>query len=179
MGYQMVGVDLDAGALEIAKNHSNGLVTYLEKDMREIEDIPEKFDAILSMWQSFGYFDTVTNRDVLRQISEKLRPGGRFILDIYHRAYWALHEGTREFEKKGVRVAIENQLTGDRLRSTLRYGNRLDMDVFEWEVFTRDEIQELAQEFDLALILSCTECDEGKPVSADKPMMQLLFEKRV
>lgn len=161
IGYQMVGVDLDGAALAIAESKSNGLVTYIEKDMREIAKLPGQFDAILSMWQSFGYFDEVTNRDILRQISGKLRPGGRFILDIYNRVYWAAHGGKREFEKKGVRVTVENQLTGSRLRSSLSYGRGLGGDVFEWETFTLDEIKTLAWGCGLAMILSCTECDGG------------------
>ena len=120
-GYEMVGVDLDAEALAIAAESLAGMVTYLEKDMRALESIPGQFDAILSLWQSFGYFDENTNQDVLRQISAKLSGKGRFILDIYNRDYWLQNQGTRQLERKRIAIQIENEMIGDRLRSSLGF----------------------------------------------------------
>lgn len=176
-GYEMVGVDLDAEALTIAALNSRGGTVYLEKDMRALYEVPGHFDAVLSLWQSFGYFDEATNRDILRQIGEKLVPGGRLILDIYHRAYWAENQGEREIERKGVKIRVENRLTGNRLRSSLTYDAGVGADIFEWQVYSPEEIRTLAQDYGMALVLSCTECDEGKAVTSQKPMMQFVFEK--
>ncbi|HKJ27782.1 MAG TPA: class I SAM-dependent methyltransferase [Anaerolineales bacterium] len=176
--YKMMGVDLDAEALSIAAHHSKGVVQYLELDMRHVHEVPGMFDAVILIWQSFGYFNEAGNRDIIRQISEKLRPGGRFILDIYNKAYWLNNQGEREFSRKEVKVHSEVTIIDGRLRSVLSYGGGLGMDVFEWQLYSLDEIQELAKAFGLELLLSCTECDEGKPVSAEKPMMQIVFEKK-
>src|SRR5215208_5510811 len=83
--YEVIGIDNNATALDQARKNSNGSVTYVEKDMRNFSDIDGKFDAVLNLWQSFGYFDEKTNQNILHQIAEKLNPKGRFILDIYHR----------------------------------------------------------------------------------------------
>lgn len=176
-GYEMVGVDLDAEALAIAARNSRGGTVYLEKDMRALYEVPGQFDAVLSLWQSFGYFDEATNRDILRQIGEKLVPGGRLILELYHRAYWVKNQGVRELERKRVKIRAENRLTGNRLRSSLIYGAELGADIFEWQLYSPEEIQALAQDYGLEMVLSCTECDEGKAVTPQKPMMQFVFEK--
>jgi SAM-dependent methyltransferase len=71
-------------------------------DMRDLGAIGETFDGILNLWHSFGYFDDATNQDILRQIHAKLRPGGRFILDIYNRESLERFPARRQFEKEGV-----------------------------------------------------------------------------
>ncbi len=177
-GYEMVGIDLDAEALSIARRESVGTITYLQQDMRELERIAGRFDAILSLWQSFGYFDETTNRSVLRQVSEKLPPGGRFILDIYNREYWLRNQGVRQIERKGVKIRAENRMMGNRLRSSLEYDGGLGFDTFEWQLYTLDEIIAVGREFGLFVLLTCTEFDEAKPVAPDKPMMQIVFEKQ-
>lgn len=177
-GYEMVGIDLDAEALSIARREAGGAVTYLQQDMREIERIPGQFDAVLSLWQSFGYFDETTNRSILQKISKKLFSGGRFILDIYNRAYWLRNQGVRWIERKGVKIRVENKMIGNRLRSSLEYDDGLGSDTFEWQLYTLDEIIADGREFGLFVLLTCTEFNEEKPVAPDKPMMEIIFEKK-
>jgi hypothetical protein len=50
--------------------------------------------------------------------------------------------------------------------------------VFEWQLYTLEEISALGAAFELQVILACTECDETKPVTPEKPMIQIVFEKR-
>jgi SAM-dependent methyltransferase len=178
-GYEVVGIDRDVVALAnaLAKARSSTAVnaTYLHQDMRRLEEVPGQFDAVLSLWQSFGYFDEATNRDVLRQMSEKLRPNGRLILDIYNRTYFERNQGTRQLERNGVLITAANSMKGNRLRATLDYGD--GGDTFEWQLFTPDEICELAAEFVLEVVLMCTEFDEKKPVTPEKPRMIFVFRK--
>lgn len=174
-GYEMVGIDLDTTALSIAAKGSASAL--LQLDMRDLRTVAGHFDAILSLWQSFGYFDEKTNRDVLYQVADKLDSGGRLILDIYNRLFWELNQGERQIERKGISIHIEDRLLGNRLRSSVRYGDGLGADTFEWQLFTLDEIVTLCASLGLELLLSCTECDERKRVSAEKQMMQLVFQK--
>lgn len=175
-GYEVVGIDLDERALERARQKTAGNATFLHKDMRRLGEVPGQFDAVLSMWQSFGYFDESTNRDVLRQMSEKLRPDGRLILDIYHRDYFERNQGMRQLSRAGVMVTATNLMSGNRLTAELDYGD--GGDVFEWQLFTPAEICELAAQCGLELMLMCTEWDEKKPVTPDKPRMNLVFNRQ-
>lgn len=69
--------------------------------MRRLDDLPSNFDGVICMWASFGYFDARTNEDVLRGFAERLRLGGRLVLDVYHREFLEAHQGERGL--RGVR----------------------------------------------------------------------------
>lgn len=175
-GYQMVGIDRDHAALEKARRQATGSAVYRQMDMRQLETLPGSFDAILSLWQSFGYFNEATNRDILRQISEKLKPNGRFILDIYHRGYFEQHQGTSQVERRGVAATITNTMRGNRLTAELSYSNG-GGDIFEWQLFTPEEIGALGEQFGLRCILRCAWFDEERPASAEQARIQFVLEK--
>jgi SAM-dependent methyltransferase len=176
-GYQMVGIDRDQAALEKARRQATGSVVYRQMDMRQLETLPGSFNAILSLWQSFGYFDEVTNRDILRQMSEKLKPKGRLILDLYHRGYFEQHQGTSQVERRGVVATITNTMRGNRLTAELTYSHG-GGDTFEWQLFTPEEICRLAGEFGLQCLFTYAWFDENRPATAEEARMQLVLEKR-
>ena len=177
--YEVIGIDNNVAALEQARKSSNGNVMYVEKDMRNFSEIPSKFDAILNLWQSFGYFDENTNQDILRQIAEKLNSRGRFILDIYHRDFFNKNQGERQFEKDGISI-IENKLmSGNRLTVTLVYDALNKTDIFDWQLYTPEEIIELLKIFGLKCVLACTGFDEKQTPSESSPRVQYVFEKMV
>ena len=175
-GYQMVGIDRDPAALEKARRQASGSVVYQQMDMRQLETLPGSFDAILSLWQSFGYFDEATNRDILRQMSAKLNPNGRLILDLYHRGYFEQHQGTSQVERRGVVAAITNTMHGNRLTAELTY-NHGGGDAFEWQLFTPEEIGKLGEHFGLRCVVHCAWFDETRPATAEEARMQLVLEK--
>jgi SAM-dependent methyltransferase len=176
-GYEVVGVDRDAAALAVARANASGSVTYLQGDMRELAGVPGRFDGILCLWQSFGYFDPATNWDVLCQAAQKLAPGGRLILDIYNRPFWEAHQGTRRFERKGTTVRATQRMQGDRLTVHLAYGDDLGGDRFEWQLFTPEEIGHLARAGGLRPVLACAGFEERKPVTSDEHAMQVVLER--
>lgn len=127
-GYEAVGIDRSATALETARRESDADITYHEQDMQEFT---LSVDAVVCLWQSFGYFGSETNRDVLRHINANLTPAGRFVLDIYNRAFFEEHLGTREFTRAGVIVTERRSMADDRLTVRLSYDDRETIDVFE------------------------------------------------
>jgi 2-polyprenyl-3-methyl-5-hydroxy-6-metoxy-1,4-benzoquinol methylase len=70
------------------------------------------------------------------------------------------------------------EVDGNRLTAQVDYDDGSESDTFEWQLFMPEEICRLAAEFDLQLLLMCTEWDEQKPVSPEKPRMNLIFERR-
>ncbi|MEZ4645148.1 MAG: class I SAM-dependent methyltransferase [Chloroflexota bacterium] len=94
-GYTMTGIDINPLALAKAQTDAPTNVTYRQQDMRHLAQLPGDFDAIICLWQSFGYFDAQTNAQILQQISDKLRRNGRFILDIYNREHFSWQTRTR------------------------------------------------------------------------------------
>jgi SAM-dependent methyltransferase len=179
-GYRVTGVDANAAALEVARSVSGDTgetIVYLQHDMRRLAELPGSFDAVICLWQSFGNFDAATNADILRQISQKLRHGGRLVLDIYHPGFFERNQGTRRFERDGRVISETKRMDGDRLTVTLDYGPDVPVDSYAWQLFSPDAIAELARQYDFELLLACAGFDEATPASADLPRMQLVFER--
>lgn len=45
----------------------------------------KQFDAVLSLYSSFGYYDDGTNRDTLARMANALAPGGQLFLEVQNR----------------------------------------------------------------------------------------------
>jgi SAM-dependent methyltransferase len=175
-GYSVTGIDLNESALEKARARVEDGATVLKWDMRHLSDLPGPFDGVVNLWQSFGYFDDRTNADVLRQIGAILNPGGRLVLDIYHRGFWEEHQGIREFQRNGVEIREEKVMHGNRLLVELTYGGRVS-EHFEWQLFTPQEISRLARGCGLTPLLACTNFDPEQAATEDSPRMQMVFER--
>ena len=176
-GYELVGIDIDEPALSIARQSAPQSVHYLHHDMRQLAEVDGVFDGVILMWQSFGFFDGATNESIVAQVSEKLRDGGRFILDIYNRSFWEANQGEKRFERNGRSITAVNKMAGNRLICELDYGEGDVGDRFDWQLYTLDEIITLAAKHDLRYLLSGVESDENKAVTSQSQQMQIVFEK--
>lgn len=88
-GYSMSGLDISSGFLQIARQEAenkNLKISYYLNDMRNLEFI-EEYEAVISIFTSFGYFHDDENFKVLRGISQSLKKGGKFLLDMFNREY--------------------------------------------------------------------------------------------
>jgi SAM-dependent methyltransferase len=85
-GARVVGLDVTPLFLERARQHADALrldVEYVQGDMRDLRWRGE-FDLAVNWFTAFGYFDDETNRAVLAQIHNVLRPHGRLLLELNH-----------------------------------------------------------------------------------------------
>jgi len=116
-GYDVTGVDRDPE-----------LSPTLVRDLRELDGVPEDYDAVINMWASFGYFDAAENERVLGSLARRLRPRGRLVLDLYNRAFFEARQGARE-----IRPGIMERSTveGGRRHCEIDYGDGT-VDTFEW-----------------------------------------------
>lgn len=73
---------LDAGRQDALDRQVS--VDYFEGDMRTIPWI-DRFDAVVSWFTAFGYFDDDANRDVLIRVHGALRHGGRLLVELNHK----------------------------------------------------------------------------------------------
>lgn len=95
-GYRVTGVDLSSELLQEARaSDPHGLVNWVEGDMRALPEdtmFKERFDAVINLFTSFGYFEEDHEQlTVLREIHKALRPGGRFIIDYMNAEYTTNH----------------------------------------------------------------------------------------
>ena len=85
LGYDAVGIELDDAVAAAARADGLDVRTL---DMRELRSLDSVFDAVLSMWASFGFFDDLTNADVLRAMADKLGAEDVLVLDVYDPAFF-------------------------------------------------------------------------------------------
>lgn len=108
-GVQAIGLDLSAPLLR--ENRSRGVAALVRADMRRLPFVDGAFDAVLSFFTSFGYFDTEDeDRRVLAEVARTVRPGGRYLFDYLY--------------SPGVRAALvphsEKEVAGFRMEEARR-----------------------------------------------------------
>lgn len=83
-GYHVTGIDLSEQAIQkarrIAAERNLDNVTFLVSDMRK--PLSRKFDAVLNLFTSFGYFiDDSENASVFDSVEKMVKNNGRFLVD--------------------------------------------------------------------------------------------------
>ena len=176
-GYSVVGVDRDGAALAEARQHAPANARFVAHDMRKLDELSLTSDAVLCLWQSFGYFDAATNRAILQHIADLLPVDGRFVLDIYHRGFFEQHAGTRTVDQHGTKVTETKHVDQGRLHVELIYEQPNLTERFEWELYTPEAICQVAHNVGFATLIQCTNYDEDQVPTADLPRMQFVFVK--
>lgn len=175
--YDVLGIDRSEAAIEAAREGAPHGVRFLVHDMADLDVLEaEGFDAVLCLWQSFGYAGS-DDRAVLSAMARRLRPGGRLLLDVYNRDAIAGLPNEERGIRRGREVLTIRALEGDRLRVRLSYSDSEDRDEFEWRVFTPEELAAEATGCGLSPLLACAWFDAEIPASAKHVRMQLLFAR--
>ncbi len=84
-GHDVMGIDLVAGFLERAAADAaqRGLsVGLVHADMRAFSTEEPVFDAVVCLFDAFGFFPDEDNEQVLRNALGALKPGGKLLLDL-------------------------------------------------------------------------------------------------
>jgi SAM-dependent methyltransferase len=173
-GYSVIGVDRDADVIAKARERAGGPM-YMQTDIRDYQPEPGAFDALIVMGQSFGHFDAATNRDVLGRLASGIRKRGRIVLDLWNPVFFAAHQGERDLKTSRGIVHERKHVDGGRLFVHLDYPDH-SHDQFEWQLFTRAKMQQLADSVGLVLLISCTDFEMTTPPSATNPRIQFLLE---
>ena len=155
LGYRVTGVDNDPAVSPPVLG-----------DLRELDALPDDFDAVINMWQSFGYFDATENERVLASFARRLRTGGRLVVDLQNRDFFESRSpGERELRPG---IVERSTLANGRRRCELDYGGG-ELDVYEWQLYTPEELEALGARHGLTSILNIA--------SPDVPTMRLLLQR--
>ncbi|MDD4974625.1 MAG: class I SAM-dependent methyltransferase [Bacteriovorax sp.] len=176
-GYKILGIDSNGTALDKARELNLPNVTYEQNDIFNLSLESESLNAVICMWQSFGYGDESQNSNLLKALWHGLKQDGVFLLDIYNKDFFERFLGERIFEISGVKVTELKEIFNDRLKVTLTYENTSDKDIFNWKIFSPITIQSHMREFGFELIGSYSSFSKSLSPSSDNPRAQYLFRK--
>jgi len=99
-GYRAVGVDVSAMMLGLARREAQTRslrAPLVRADARSLPFRAACFDAVLNLFNSFGYCETdEENEQVLREAARVLRPGGQFLLETRNPQYQILFAPVRQ-----------------------------------------------------------------------------------
>jgi len=81
LGYKVSGCDLSPNSIAEAKANSSAEIDFYVHDMRL--PLPHKYDAILNLFTSIGYFKELEdNLQVFESVSKGLNANGTFVIDF-------------------------------------------------------------------------------------------------
>lgn len=176
-GYNILGLDSNNMALEKARSLKLQKATFLQTDIFNFSLEPNSLDAVICMWQSFGYGDESQNKKLVDTLWNALKKDGVFLLDIYNKDFFEKFLGERTFEVSGKRVTELKEIKSDRLIVTLTYENSEDRDVFNWQIFSPLEIEAYMNNLNFKLIGSYSSFSKDKSPESNNPRAQYLFKK--
>ena len=155
LGYRVTGVDNDP----VVSPPVLG-------DLRELDSLPDDFDAVINMWQSFGYFGAAENERVLGSFARRLRPGGRLVLDLQNRDFFEPRSPSERELRPGV---VERSTVADgRRRCELDYGDG-EIGIHEWQLYTPGELELLGARHGLVPLV--------RIAATDEPTMRLVLQR--
>ena len=185
-GYSMVGQDLSATFLDLAKGAAAARdlqIQFVHADMREIP-FEGEFDAVINMFTAFGYFDDTGNQKVLNAVARALKPGGKFLIDLLNapriirdllvQSWDELPDGTVVLTQRDY-----NLLTGnneERRTYIAPDGSKREIDL-AWRLYFYPEFAKMLNHAGLAPIQVFGNFD-GSEYTLDSWRMIVLAEKR-
>ena len=149
---------------------------YIQADVRDYRPESCEYDALMIMGQSFGHFDAATNQTILSRLAAGLRHRGRLLLDLWNRDFFESHQGERDFELPDGIVHETKRVQDGRLFVHLSYPSGEQED-FEWQLFTRADMEAVAVPLRLTLIACCTDFDCSSEPRVSKPRIQFVMER--
>ena len=165
-GYRVVGVDLSpqyiTRAKEIAAERNvNEKTEFKVGDMRQIgdtlRDYDQKFNAVLNLYTSIGYYTKETDRDVLSQAFKLTAPSGILVIQIGNRDFLIRHFLARDMSYPSDKLVLLQErklnLENSRMENVWKYyekqgNNLIHLDTFEIDhrIYSLHELKKLTEE---------------------------------
>jgi 2-polyprenyl-3-methyl-5-hydroxy-6-metoxy-1,4-benzoquinol methylase len=118
-GFNVTAVDLSKNLLKLARRRAEDAginINFVNADLRDF-CITSKFDLVVNLFTSFGYFETDDeNFSLFYTAYELLRPGGYFVIDYFNPGY--LQQNLVPFSEDiidGKKIIQERKIMGNRV----------------------------------------------------------------
>ena len=184
-GFRVTGVDLSTFLLSKARERARAEdvdVEWEREDMRRFVR-PERFDLALSLFTSFGYFESKEDDlKVLRNIHRSLRPGGALVMEIAGREALArrFHPTTSK-ELDDGRLLVERHEIFDDWTRIRNHWIVIENDTattfrFEFRVYSGQELKGLLSDAGFAGVRLCGAYD-GRSYDLDAERLVAIARK--
>ena len=183
LGYNLCGIDLNSQFIEKAKADAKiqGLsIDYTEQDILNI-NYKEEFDAILLLFNSFGFFDRTDAKRLLKKINQALKIGGKAFIDTKNRDHLLKELLPCTITEKGEDLMID-RLSFDPINGTttnnriyIKDGERLDAP-FTMTTYSFTDLKQMLQETGLEISQTYGSWN-GNPLIQDSKRIILILEK--
>ena len=153
LSYDVIGADLSQNSIEYAKQFENNTLHFKVHDMRE--PFQSKFDAILNLFTSFGYFDEEqSNIEVLENLKNGLKKNGVIVIDFMNVAFVEKNLVANEtIAKNNIEFNINRSIQNGFIQKDIRFNaDGKEHHYTEYVRFiTLDKFKEYAKAADLKI----------------------------
>ena len=176
-GYRPVGQDLSKTLIESGrKKHP-----YLDLRVGDMRDICGRYDLILSLFTSFGYFELSSeNARMLKRIFDCLKKGKYFWLDFFNTAYLQKHlvPHTRLWVKGLGLVIEEREIKNHRINKKITIESELTTKTYLESVacYSEKELTEMIEVAGLR-VLEVRGDYRGNPLTPNSPRAIFFCQK--
>jgi 2-polyprenyl-3-methyl-5-hydroxy-6-metoxy-1,4-benzoquinol methylase len=156
-GFDVTGIDLSDNLLRVAESSARKEkldIHFIKADLRKIE-LSEKFDLVVNLFTSFGFFETdEDNFSIFRTASDLLKPGGYFVFDFLNSSFIKnnLVQESRE-DKLNEKIIQKRRIEGNRVIKDIIIQHNGSVKTFYESVklYMRGELQEAIHKNGLAI----------------------------
>ncbi len=182
-GYEVLGIDLVEGFLEVARKDAEaaGLkVDYVRGDMGAFQAEPQ-FDRVVCLFDAFGFFDDMHQIRTLENVHRALKEDGLLLLDLRTREWMVRVPATAVLDKENGDMMVDRHhfdLETSRFvdkRTYVRGGKAREV-MFSVRLWAYTEIRMILQTVGFSVEAVFGGFD-GAPPSANKPRTLLVCKK--
>ncbi len=121
LGFDVIGADLSKNSINHAKSFENDTLSFEVHDMRD--QLSTKYDAILNLFTSFGYFDEdEVNIKVLQNLKNGLSENGVLVIDFMNVAFVEKQLVQKEtITKGGIDFHIHRSIENGFIKKDIRF----------------------------------------------------------
>jgi len=122
LGYAVTGIDLSSNSINHAKKFENSNLKFFIHDI----SIPfgKKFDAVLNLFTSFGYYNRQKDLQILSSIKENLKEGGIGVIDFLNINVVKKNLIKKEVViKEGINFNIYRKITKNTIEKTITFND--------------------------------------------------------
>lgn len=192
-GFSVTGIDIGRLYIEDAKKRAiknRVKARFVCGDMRELKKfVSGKYDVVLSVWTSIGYYDKKTDQRIFRMVAQCLRENGLFlILNTMSQEYLLNHYCSSLYNETDKYLVLHSGSKFDRFHSTntekwifyekkgvdLKYVDELELRL---RIYSLAEIVEMAEAVGLRFVEAFENLVNLKPARPDS-VINVVFQKR-